>query len=254
MRKREYYRTWLQRAFSKPLGYAAAISLVVTIFGGLASSLYPDELGTVMSYLLWALPLVVFLGTSVVGFLLAPFYMHSDVVRERYMANKELSDIKTHRLQLEVEPIGLVNKDNQTIWNHLIVHNVGKIPVENCYGELVSFIDTRKYIDPNDLPQRTVRYAWTSDRGGSDCRTSNIGVEGKDCLDIMYVDAKKSLLYTPVLGKDNWSRVPLYPLPPGMYESIVLVGSETQAFPPEKIRLNISYQGGLRLEVIGKTI
>ncbi len=127
------------------------------------------------------------------------------------------------------------------------VTNKTAVVIKACYGQLVSFSDLPN--KTNEVPPSSVRYAWTTNRGGNNCRISDIGPNSWDYLDIIYVFGDNNIFYTPVLQKDNWTRAPLYPLPIGEYQAEIQVGSEVENFPPTHICLRIKYKGGIDLHV-----
>jgi len=159
----------------------------------------------------------------------------------------EIEQLTTKRLELANEETGEVYT-NQNIWNHLKVMNKTDVAIKGCYGQLVRFLDlsSKNLIQ---VPPNSIRYAWTTNRGGSNCRTSDIGPHSWDYLDIMWVDGINNMLYTPVLQQDNWTRHLLYPIPPGKYQLEIQVGSEVEDILPEKIKLMIEYNGGLDFRV-----
>jgi hypothetical protein len=161
--------------------------------------------------------------------------------------NQKMRELTTPRLELESEPIGEVNSDNNTVWNHLKVTNKAAVAIKGCYGQLVNFLDLCD--EKIGIPPNSIRYAWTTNRGGGNCRTSDIGPGGWDYLDIICVIGNQGRLYTPVLRRDNWTRALLYPLPSGEYQVEIQVGSEVENFPPTNIHLKIEYKGGVNLHV-----
>ncbi len=90
---RQYYWGWFLRAFRRPLAIGQAVSFLLTLVAGYAVRLRP-ELGGQLTYLLWAVPLAVFLATLTAGFALAPFHMHRELERERDDLKATLDDLR----------------------------------------------------------------------------------------------------------------------------------------------------------------
>ena len=61
----------------KPYSYASILSFALTLCGGFAAYFYPN-LRDGMGILVWAIPAAVFLGTLIVGFFLAPYYIYEE--------------------------------------------------------------------------------------------------------------------------------------------------------------------------------
>lgn len=68
---RRYYWEWLRRAFKRPLVVGQAVSFLLALVAGYAVRERP-ELGGQFTFMLWAIPLAVFLAILVWGFALAP--------------------------------------------------------------------------------------------------------------------------------------------------------------------------------------
>lgn len=93
MHSRQFYGEWLRRTFRPPLVSGQAISFLLALAGGIATRVRPELAGQ-MNFLLWAVPLAVFILAVMVGFILAPYQMHQEVVRERDGLQIRLVDLE----------------------------------------------------------------------------------------------------------------------------------------------------------------
>lgn len=89
---RGFYWQWLCKAFPWPWSIVQVLSFIAaSVFGALAWK-YPQWGGT-LSILVWALPLGVFTATTLVGFILAPYYINKDTGKDKIKLAKELEDV-----------------------------------------------------------------------------------------------------------------------------------------------------------------
>ena len=72
-----FYLNWLKIVFFKPFGPAPVIFAVLTVLGAVTGLLTPDLLGE-LTWLLWVVPLSVFLLFLLLGLLWAPWIMHQE--------------------------------------------------------------------------------------------------------------------------------------------------------------------------------
>lgn len=231
---KDFLRECLRWAYGRWRGWHVVVSIPLAIITALGLT------GVIVSFFTWSNLIYLLVVPIVMVFFIAPYKLLKQKA-------SEIEQLTTKRLELANEETGEVYT-NQNIWNHLKVMNKTDVAIKGCYGQLVRFLDlsSKNLIQ---VPPNSIRYAWTTNRGGSNCRTSDIGPHSWDYLDIMWVDGINNMLYTPVLQQDNWTRHLLYPIPPGKYQLEIQVGSEVEDILPEKIKLMIEYNGGLDFRV-----
>jgi len=91
MQKKQYYKQWLGRAFTKPITITSIISLIATIVFGIISSQFPHW-HDFFNILSWALPLTVLTATTIWGLALAPYKIHTSLNKEK---TTEITQLKT---------------------------------------------------------------------------------------------------------------------------------------------------------------
>ena len=152
------------------------------------------------------------------------------------------------RLDVEVE---LSSKTNLANWKHLIVRNPTGKAIQGCYGLLVDF-RCKSPLDLNsELPSIGIRYPWSTRAGCSLGRTTcNIGSNSFDVLDIAACkENDPDHFYTPILSGDQYTRYMEFPLPIGVYELDIIVGSDTIDFQPTKKTFEIKFARAYDLEL-----
>src|SRR4030042_313921 len=166
--------------------------------------------------------------------------------------NNKLMDLTTPRLKVELEsPEEMeTTPDGETnYWHHLRISNPTGEAIIGCYCRIVNFRSKTKV--NATLPQPGIRYPWST-RGGSHLSrtTCIIGSQGFDIVDIAMCEHNEpDLFYTPVPGRGQYVRHPRFPLPPGIYEVDIQVGSDNLNFQPTLKTLEFQFRSGFDLRI-----
>lgn len=93
-----FFRECFERAVSGGFRWAEIISFVLTIVGGLVAWEWP-QLNKALSMMIWMLPLIVFFGTFLVAWTLAPYVMYRELENKSAKSieslNKELDSLRS---------------------------------------------------------------------------------------------------------------------------------------------------------------
>ena len=77
MGKKEFYKLWLAKTFIKPLAFVDLFSGILAIGFG-AIIFFQPRWGGTLNNLLWIVPFMVLIGTVIVGFFLAPYFIYKE--------------------------------------------------------------------------------------------------------------------------------------------------------------------------------
>jgi len=145
-----------------------------------------------------------------------------------------VTKLTTKRLEVEVEKEP--EHAQNGIWWHLIVRNPSNVPIEGCYGQLLSFIPNK-----NKKPYQAINLPWSS-LGGIYTQTITIPGKGYKYLDVAMTNG--NYLYIVTLSPDPRLRGTPYPETDGIYRAKVKVGSEKEASEATEIKLKIVFKDG----------
>lgn len=180
---------------------------------------------------------------SLVYLLIIPLFFVFVVAPYKLWKQKsdELTRLTNKRLKASVSPPDITFKEGiqDLVWYHLRVDNPTAQNIKDCFGKLLHS-STQENVGYT-LPHSGIRYPWST-YGGPSCLTRNIPSQGHDLLDIAVYDG--NYLYTPVLARDGFTRNLLFPLPEGSYEVTIQVGSETEDFQPNIVKVKIDFPKG----------
>ena len=205
---------WFDRVLS--------ILSLILLFGGVVGAIMASYW-----FLFLGIPILVLI------FVVAPYALWRQ-------QSHRLRELTTKRLQVELE------KNPETappgIWWHLIIRNLSNVPIEGCYGQLLSFTPNR-----SQRLYEAIKFPWSS--YGTILNTETITIAGQShaYLDIALTDGQDLRLIT--LSPEPGKRTILYPEPQGTYIAEIQVGSQKEDFRPTLVRLELIYRGGLDLKV-----
>jgi len=183
-------------------------------------------------------------GSSLIYLLAVPFVLVLLIAPYKLWKQEKdkVKELTTKRLEVNVEE--QPEDARGTLWWHIIVRNPSSIPIESCYGQLVSF-------EPNksNKPYRGLRLPWSS-WVTKEMERYTIPGNASGILDfVVALPRYFSIVALFTEGKRTFFNYE----EPGTYEAEIQVGSEKEAFLTTKIKVKIVYagEGKLTIEKIG---
>jgi len=203
------------------------VTLILAFIPVIAAILFGLRLEfTSAQWLLWVVLALVFDVLVIIPFKIGIRYIH----------------ITTTKLIVELESKPQ-NVSSQTWW-HLIVRNSSNVPIQNCYGQVVSFV-------PNisNNPYEGMNLAWST-YGSTNTKMVPIPGKSAKLLDVVMTD--RNNIYMVGLSPQSAIRGTYFPEPPGTYEAKIQVGSESESFEPTiiKIKMILDNNGNLAVSSI----
>jgi hypothetical protein len=147
--------------------------------------------------------------------------------------------ITTPKLSVELE--NKPKNNNNQIWWHLIVSNPSNIPIQNCYGQVISFVP-----NVHNYPYAGMNLAWSS-FGSTNTKTVSIPGKSVKLLDVVMTD--HSNIYIVGLSPQQAIRGTYFPESAGTYKVEVQVGSESESFEPTIIKIEMILDNRGNLDV-----
>lgn len=212
MGKWKYYTELLKTAFVHPLGVTSLAAGTIAVVGAAIIDRYP-QLETIMSTLLWQIPLAIFVLLALARLVLAPYWMHKKVEKER----DELKERAKPRLIIKcAAPAN--NGMRQGAWG-LLVHNQGSDRAEDCRGQLVEmeFANPQEHSTLSNYPM-SHSLLWREELAGV-IRAGGFNIAGGDerISEIVYwkvVAFGISRLYLAYVGSEEFRHNNTLPVPP----------------------------------------
>ena len=183
----------------------------------------------------WQNQIIVLIAVVPVGVMLL-FVAPYKLWKEKANMVRELT---TKRLEVDIDE--RTEETDTTSWWHLIVRNPSSIPIESCYGQIVSFEPNN-----NNKPYLGVKLPWTSWLT-REMERYTIPANANGILD--FVVAVPRFFSVVTLSPQEGKRTFFNYEPPGTYEVGIQIGSEKEAFPPTKIKFKIVYSGQRKLTI-----
>ena len=202
-----------------------------------------------LSFLLGLVPF------GIILFGVAPYFVWKTTRKCVQDMQGQLQELTTPRLEVAVEPeeVEALPDGEVRYWWHLKVKNPTGKAISGCYCKIVEFRSKAKI--NAQLPRPGIRYPWSTLAGGALARTTcKIGSKDFDVVDIaMCQHNEPDVFYTPILGKDQYTRHLQFPLPSGKYEINIQVGSDDLNFQPTLRTIEIDFSGGYQLSIMDIT-
>lgn len=154
-------------------------------------------------------------------------------------ANDRVIELTTKKLEVKFER--QAEPHPPRFWWHFIVRNPNSIPIEDCYGQLLSFIPNK-----NNSPYQGLRLPWSS---WTTRDMEKYTIPGRASGRLDFIVTSDEHLVIVGLSTEEAKRTFLQAEPLGEYMAEIQVGSHKQAFEPTKVKMRIVFSGGVNLEV-----
>ncbi len=158
-------------------------------------------------------------------------------------ADVELRPFKERR---PLEAIAESSRVRGEEWLNISVSNPNAVPVADCYAKITRY-GVRAEGDP-DPPRPGHKLPWRS-WGGPRRLVANIPAKSVDYVDLATArETEPDVFYTPTVSDNDVLPVRLsFPLPRGIYEVVIEIGSERDIIPVRVIRATIEFAGRMHL-------
>lgn len=154
-------------------------------------------------------------------------------------ANERVIELTTKKLEVEFER--QAEPHPPEFWWHFIIRNPNSIPIEDCYGQLLSFIPNK-----NNSPYEGFTLPWSS---WTTRDMEKYTIPGKASGRLDFIMTSPNHLFIVGLSTEEAKRTFLQGEPLGEYMAEIQVGSQRQGFEPTKVKMRIVFSGGINLEV-----
>ena len=130
-------------------------------------------------------------------------------------------------------------------WLNICVHNPNKVPIKDCYGKVRSYRPRAEGTFHPPRPSHKFPWrSWGKEPGASRLLTT-LAAQSEDYLDFAFAfHAEPDVFYTPTVSDDDMLPVrPSFPLPRGIYEVDIEIGSEKDIVPARFVTATIEFAG-----------